>query len=198
MIFFITIGSLLAGATVFGLLGTLESFAKILQPITVALSIMAAGLLVRLNRGMPTLDWKSLESDDRKILTQKIVELTREYMLVLALHAAALLALLFIAIKEPTALIVVENKAGLAAYADRISLAIVGGLLALCVARMAYIVWRDYDIVCLQKKLIDDSADKEAIEKAAKEALSKVSSIQASGLRAGPKPTVSDWNERSI
>ena len=188
MLRFLTIGALLAGAAVFGLFLTLENFAKILQPLVVALSIMSAGLLVRLNRGMPTLDWKSLDTNDRKILTQKIVELTREYMLVLALHATALLSLLLLAVKNPTTF---------AGYAQRGAMAVAGGLLSLCAARMAYIIWRDYDIVRLQKKLIDDSADKEALEKATQDALSKVSLIQASGLRAGPKPEVSDWNEKS-
>jgi hypothetical protein len=183
-----TIGALLAGALVFGLFLTPENFARILQPLIVALSIMSAGLLVRLNRGMPNLDWKSLDTNDRKILTQKIVELTREYMLVLALHALALLSLLFLAVR---------NSATPEGYAQRGAMAFAGGLLALCGARMAYIIWRDYDIVRLQKKLIDDSADKEAIEKATQDALAKVSSIQASGLRAGPKPEASEWNEKS-
>jgi hypothetical protein len=68
-------------------------------------------------------------------------------------------------------------------------------IIALCVARMAYIVWRDHDIVRLQKKLIDDSADREAAAKAQEEALSNVTAIRASGLRPGPKPEVSAWNE---
>ena len=188
MLRLLTIGALLAGAAVFGLWLTLDQFAKILQPLIVALSIMSAGLLVRLNRGMPTLDWKSLDVTDRKVLTQKIVELTREYMIVLSVHGIALISLLVLA---------VQNTETFSAYAQQGTVAVAGGLVALCAARMAYIVWRDFDIVRLQKKLIDDSADKEAVDKASQEALSKVSAIRASGLRSGPKPEVSDWNEKS-
>ena len=65
---------------------TLSLLKEVLQPLIVAISIMAAALLVRLNRGMPTLDWKSLETAERKILTERVVELSREYMFVLALQ----------------------------------------------------------------------------------------------------------------
>lgn len=44
---------------------------------------MAAAVLVRLNRGMPTLDWKSLEPKGRKNLTAKIVKLQQEYLSIL-------------------------------------------------------------------------------------------------------------------
>ena len=59
--------------------------------------------------------------------------------------------------------------------------------------RLGYIVWRDHDIVKLQKKLIDDAADREALEKAQKDALSNVATMRAAGLRPGPKPEVSAW-----
>jgi hypothetical protein len=181
MLRLLTIGVLLAGAAVFGLLLTLAQFLKILQPLIVALSIMAAALLVRLNRGMPTLDWKGLDVNDRKMLTQKIVELTREYMVVLSAQAVTLIVLLVLATKEPTALSSPTQKG---------IMALAGALVALCGARMAYIVWRDYDIVRIQKKLIDDSADREAVDKASQDALSKVASIRASGLpRVGPSQT---------
>ncbi len=60
---------------------------------------------------------------------------------------------------------------------------------------LAYIVWRDYDIVRLQKKLIDESADRETIEKASADALNKVTAIRESGLRPTPKPETSAWPE---
>jgi hypothetical protein len=188
MLRLLTIGALLAGAAIFSFLLTLVQFLKILQPLIVALSIMAAALLVRLNRGMPTLDWKSLDVNERKLLTLRILELTREYMLVLSAQAVTLIVLLVLAVTDPSALSSTAQK-GLMALA--------GALVGLCGARMAYIVWRDFDIVRLQKKLIDDSADREALDKASQHALSKVASIRASGLRAGPKPELSDWNEKS-
>jgi hypothetical protein len=165
---------------------TLALLVDILQPLIVALSIMAAALLVRLNRGMPALDWKSLEIAERKILTQKIVELTREYMIVLSLHGVTLAALL----------VVVVNKSSSFDhlwYGSKGVLAGLGALLGLCICRMGYIVWCDSDIVRLQKKLIDDSADREAIEKATAAALSNVTSIRASGLREPQKIELTSW-----
>jgi hypothetical protein len=60
---------------------------------------------------------------------------------------------------------------------------------------MSYIVWRDYDIVRLQKKLIDESADRETVDKAHEEALSKVSAIRASNVRSGGKVETKSWPE---
>ena len=158
--------------------------ADILQPIIVGLSIMAAALLVRLNRGMPTLDWKSLDAEERKLLTEKVVGLTREYMTVLFLQAGTLVALLaLVASKGATrAGPSIEQPAELTARnLVPAILFVVGALIAFCVARMGYIIWRDYDIVRLQKKLIDDAADRETVEKASQDALNKVTAIRSSG-----------------
>jgi len=165
---------------------TLDRLVDILQPLIVALSIMAAALLVRLNRGMPTLDWKSLEIAERKNLTQKIVELSREYMVVLALQAVTLAALLVLVVNKTSSFDSVP-------YGSKGVLAGLGALLGLCICRMAYIVWRDLDIVRLQRKLIDDSADREAIEKASADALANVTSIRASGLRDPSKVELTSW-----
>lgn len=165
---------------------TLALLKEILQPLIVAISIMAAALLVRLNRGMPTLDWKSLEVAERKILTHRVVELSREYISVLALQFVTLVILLALSlIKEKTFYGWPNGPA--------IVLGALGALLGLCVSRMGYIVWRDTDIVKLQKKLIDDSADREAIEKASQDALTTVNAIRSSGLKDHSKPEITAW-----
>jgi hypothetical protein len=179
----LTIVIMLAGAAIFWRWLSFADFLRIVQPLIVALSIMAAGLLVRLNRGMPTLDWKSLETNDRKILTGKIVELTQEYLFVLLLQSCTLAALLALDV-------VAGDQQRSPSSWDRPALAAIGALLALCIARMGYIVWRDHDIVKLQKKLIDDAADREALKKAQEEALSNVAAIRAAGLQPGPKPEI--------
>jgi hypothetical protein len=182
----LTIVSVLAIGAAFARWMTIALLVEILQPLIVALSIMAAGLLVRLNRGMPTLDWKSLSAAERKVLTQKVVELTREYLVVLSVLGLTLAFLL----------LVVLNKA--TQFSERLGIsisALAGALLALCVSRMAYIVWRDMDIVRLQKKLIDDSADRDAIEAASREALTKVNAIRSSGLRDAAKPEPKQWSD---
>jgi hypothetical protein len=164
-----------------------DQFSKLVQPLIVALSIMAAGLLVRLNRGMPTLDWKSLDPNERKMLTQRVVELTREYSLMLLLQALALIDLLVLVVASPDQL---------STNGQHAAFAVTGALLGLCLARMAYVVWRDLDIVNLQKKLIDDAADQETLKKAQEDARSNVAAIRASGLRPGPKPEASAWSEK--
>jgi hypothetical protein len=67
----VTVGMMLVIAAIFGWRLPLARLMDILQPLVVALSIMVAALLVRLNRGMPTLDWKSLESSGAEDLDAK-------------------------------------------------------------------------------------------------------------------------------
>jgi hypothetical protein len=156
----------------------LDRFVDSLQPTVVALSIMAAGLLVRLNRGMPALDWKSLDPVKRKVLTEQVVELVREYLFVLGLQLIALVSLVTLAaLAKPPPLVPTEP------WIERSVVGFVGALIAMCLTRMAFIVWRDYDIVRLQKHLIDEAADKEASEQSSKAATEKVNSIKAAGLR---------------
>jgi hypothetical protein len=162
---------------------TLALLKDILQPLIVAISIMAAALLVRLNRGMPTLDWQSLEVAERKVLTHRVVELSREYMFVLALQFITLVILLALSLTKDTAF----NGWP---YGPAVVLGALGAVLGLCISRMAYIVWRDTDIVKLQKKLIDDSADRQAIEKASQDALTTVNAIRNSGLKDHSKPEI--------
>jgi len=171
---------------IFGRWMTLALLREILQPLIVAISIMAAALLVRLNRGMPTLDWQSLEASERKILTHRVVELSREYMAVLALQFVTLLILLTLSmIKEKT---FYGWSSG-----PIVVLGALGALIGLCISRMGYIVWRDTDIVRLQKKLIDDSAGRQTIEKASQDALTTVNAIRSSGLKDHSKPEISPW-----
>jgi hypothetical protein len=174
----VTATVIMATGGIFAAWVPLDRIVDSLQPIIVALSIMAAGLLVRLNRGMPALDWKSLEHSKRKVLTQKVVELVREYLFVLTLQLVALASLITLAALAKTPRLLPTEP-----WMERGIIGIVGALIAACIVRMAYIVWRDYDIVRLQKLLVDEAADKEATEAASKAALEKVSSIKAAGLR---------------
>lgn len=181
-----TISAIVAVAALCWRYLSFAQFGEMLQPAVVAISIMAAALLVRLNRGMPTLEWKSLEPNERKVLTQKVVELSREYMVVLAVQGVTLIFLLVIA---------ANKSAALDPSTQRILVTAVSGLLALCVARMSYIVWRDYDIVRLQKKLIDESADRESVTKASDEAAAKLTAIRGAGLRGGTVIEPGSWKD---
>lgn len=159
------------------------------QPTTVALSIMAAAVLVRLNRGMPTLDWKSLEPRGRKTLTAKIVKLQQEYLSILGINVALVGTLIYLVVVTPPAT---------ALWPEWVRRSVSGGLaggMVLALARMALVVWRDYDIVRLQKLLIDTAADKEF--QAAQEATAAVAlGSMRGGLRPLEPTKVSDWDPK--
>lgn len=156
------------------------------QSMTVALSIMIAAIFVRLNRGMPTLEWKSLDLEKRTELTGKIVDLSREYGWIVALNAAALAGLVTLSVIGKA-----DVQGRWPTWAQQVVAGLIGGGGALCVARMAYVVWRDLDIVKLQKTLIDASAARDAGELETKAASDKIADIRAAGLKkiAGSKPS---------
>lgn len=147
------------------------------QPLIVALSIMVAAVFVRLNRGMPTLEWKSLDPDKRKDLTASIVSVTTEYGWIIGINAIALAGLVTLSVIGTT-------DAALWPEAVRRAIAgMVGGLVALCAARMAYVVWRDIDIVRLQKRLIDGASLRESDERERALADEKVARIRSTNVR---------------
>jgi hypothetical protein len=159
------------------------------QPGIVTLSIMVAGILVRLNRGMPTIDWKSLRPGERKNLTHAVEELTREYLYILG--ANALLALSFIALT-------VVGAYDIAELDDQLQRVIAGAIVALavlCISRMAYVVWRDYDIVRLQRTLIDAAADRETDEEQRAEAARRIAEMKGAGLIPQEPSPIVKWSE---
>lgn len=160
------------------------------QPATVALSIMAAAVLVRLNRGMPTLDWKSLEPAGRKRLTAKIVELQKEYLSLLTINTALVGGLLYLEIVTPATI-------GCWAEWKRSAMSgvLVGGM-TLVLARMALVVWRDYDIVKLQKMLIDSAADKE-LQDAQEAAASGAIAAMRGELKKVDQPKIREWDDKT-
>ena len=71
----------------------------------------------------------------------------------------------------------------------------VGGLVTLCAARMAYVVWRDIDIVRLQKRLIDGAASRESDERERALADEKVASIRSANVRPVEVKPPKAWGE---
>lgn len=159
------------------------------QPMIVALSIMVAAIFVRLNRGMPTLEWKSLDAEERKNLTGRIVDLSAEYGWIIGINAAVLIGLVALTVVSKADAILWPS------WAQRLAAGLVGGMGALCIARMAYVVWRDIDIVRLQKRLIDGSASREALEEQAKLADNKVANIRGAGVRKVDVLPPKAWGE---
>lgn len=149
-----------------------------LQPLITAISIMVAAVFVRLNRGMPTLEWKSTAPEDRKRLTAHMVAITKEYGWIISINAATLIGLV--------ALSTVGKDDVLSfwpAWAQRLASGAIGAGCALCIARMAYVIWRDIDVVTLQKRLIDGTATREQVESEARSADDKVALIRSAGVR---------------
>lgn len=169
--------ALLGGAAFYWLVPFDHLFAAF-QPITVVLSIVVAALLVRLNRGMPSLDWKSAERNSRVQLTSAIVELTREYVGIIFINALLLLILITLIIISLTAIQDTWDENFLPFLS-----AVIGAILTLSSLRMGYVIWRDYDIVKLQKQLIDKSPDANPPEAEISAANKKIADIRAASLR---------------
>lgn len=197
-----TIVGCLALGGMFGWGVPLERLFEAFQTMIGALSIMAAGLLVRLNRTMPMLDWKIIEIKARERLTKQIVDLAREYLILLGILAVLLTALV--------GLIVVggDEMFGTADNLAKVPLTIpwpdtvqrclsglLGAAITLVIVRMAYVVWRDYDIVKLQKAVIDASAARAERDEQEKTAEEKQASIARAGLRSVSPPTPKIWGD---
>ena len=73
--------------------------------------------------------------------------------------------------------------------------AVVGGVTALSVARMGYVVWRDYDIVRLQKELIDASASEDDITAQVEASVQKLAVMQSSGLKRYVTAPPTNWDD---
>lgn len=185
----ITIVVTLAAAGLFAWLVPLVRLFDAFQPMITALSIMVAAVFVRLNRGMPTLEWKSLDPEKRKELTAAIVRVATEYGWIIGINATVLAGLVTLAV-------IGKTDAGFwPGWVDRVVSSSIGALVSLCGARMAYVVWRDIDIVRLQKRLIDETAGRETKGREAAVADEKVANIRAAGLRpVGVQPPKA-WGE---
>ncbi|WP_128292510.1 hypothetical protein [Afifella aestuarii] len=177
MVRVLTIAVTLLAAAMFAWAVPLARLFDAFQPLIVALSIMIAAVFVRLNRGMPTLEWKSLNPDRRKDLTAAIVSVTTEYGWIIGINAVALAGLVSLS---------VIGTSDAATWPEGIRRGVAGaagGLVALSAARMAYVVWRDIDIVRLQKRLVDEAASHESEERERTLAAERLANIRSSNIR---------------
>ena len=172
-----------AVAVLFWIAVPLERLFDAFQPMVVALSVIVAAVFVRLNRGMPSLEWKTLERKRRTILTTKIVELSKEYVAIVTITGISLIILI--------TLVVIGKDMIISLFSintKKMISGIVGALFSLCIARMSYVVWRDCDIMVLQKYLIDNVAERDERDLETKSANTKVAEMKAAGLRTQPRP----------
>ncbi|VXC84432.1 hypothetical protein [Sphingomonas sp. AX6] len=158
-------------------------------PLITALSIMVAAVFVRLNRGMPSLEWKSLDPGERQGLTTAILHVTTEYGWIIGIIATVLVGLVTLT---------VIGKADAAIWPEwirRTTSGAVGSFISLCAARMGYVVWRDIDVVRLQKRLIDGAGSRESFEQQENLADGKVANIRAANVRAVAVQPPKAWGE---
>lgn len=149
-----------------------------LAQTTSALSIFIAAVLVRLARGMPTLDWKSIPIASRKNLTGHLIDVSREYAGLLVLLMLLLVSAVLVGGADSVLLSAPEK-------AQRAASALIGFLVVLSVLRFSYVVWRDLDIVMLQKKVIDGMADQEFAAKNAEIAAAKLEKMREAKVGSG-------------
>lgn len=163
---------------VFGVLDGYEVIKSNLSVFLTLQSIMAAAILVRLNRGIPTVDWKSVDGDALVALLDRLEDIAREYLVTLTVIAVTIIVLF-----------VVPFLSSLTLYYDvpikRSVAASLGFLFGILISRMAYMVWLDLDIVRLQRAVIISSAntiDGEKQKALASEKLKKIADARIRSL----------------
>ncbi|MFS8143733.1 hypothetical protein [Rhizobium sp. BR 249] len=152
------------------------------QPISVVLSIMAAAIFVRLNRGMPTIDWKSLTGEERNRIAERMVAIAGDYVVGLGFSGcsiATLVCLVALGPQQATSLSR-EMQVGIVSW-------FIFSLGASTVW-MGYVIWRDYDIMLLQKQVIEEATLREQRERDIQAAKEKSAAMKASSVTVAPTP----------
>lgn len=144
--------------------------------------IIAAAVLVRLNRGVPTLDWKAVQFEAVERLLERLEDIAKSYIAVVIINAISISILLVIQFYHKpdypySAQVVVTLSTTF------------GALLGLLLGRMAHVVWLDLDIVRLQKKVILSAAESENKKAQMASAAEKLSQIDKVRITAFPKQT---------
>jgi hypothetical protein len=137
----------------------LEAWPESAKSLLTVLAILAAGVLVRLNRGLPTIDWSKVNPESRGDLVKKMRDISVEYGITLAQIGVLLVGLL-------ASEMIDLPVAGYGFYdipplIRAIVSGFAGGSLIFVFSRMVYIVWRDIDIVELQADVITEAATSE-------------------------------------
>ncbi|MEI6640384.1 MAG: hypothetical protein WCL10_00005 [Novosphingobium sp.] len=159
-----TVVSVVGCAALAGWLVPIDEWVAVAKSVMTVLAILAAAILVRLNRGMPTIDWSKVKAEDRVKLVSEIQKLAREYGVTLLFVGSALVLFLildrsgassplgaFIATKPHAVSVVISAAAG--------------AISAFALIRIGYVVWRDIDIVDLQAGVIAQAANADLLDR---------------------------------
>jgi len=71
---------------------------------------------------------------------------------------------------------------------------LIGGLLGLTLCRMAFVLWRDYDIIRLQAELIERVANQDRVKEQTRLAEEKVAGMKGANLRAVANGEPKAWD----
>lgn len=119
-------------------------------------AIFAAAVLVRLNRGIPSVEWKLVEDDALKRLMDRMEEVAHDYVTVLLVIFGGMVSAIAI-------LIVGDNFDLGRVEITQILSGICGGFFGLSISRMAHLVWLDVSIFKLQRTVIESSAQTKTV-----------------------------------
>jgi hypothetical protein len=139
-------------------------------------AIIVAAVLVRLNRGVPSLDWKYVDTGALERLLSRLEDVAKVYIAVVLVATLSILILLAVVFIDKLTFV------GKAETMLWLSTAF-GGLLGVLLSRMAYVVWLDLDIVRLQKRVIISAAEAEQAKEQTKLAQDKLAAIGATRLQ---------------
>ena len=138
--------------------------------------IMAAAILVRLNRGIPTVDWKSVDIEHTKELLNRLESAAKDYVALIFLIFLSIIILLFLLFSKNY---VYQNQE----FIEKIISTVFGFLFGLLLSRMGYVVWLDLDIVRLQKAVLISSAEAEDGKKQTLTANEKIDKMNTNRLK---------------
>jgi len=134
-------------------------------------SIMAAAILVRLNRGVPSVDWKSVAPDYLSNLLDGIEKITRAYVITFIVALVCIGTIFAVGLIDGSQMV----------YKAQVAFAITsifGILFGLLSSRMVYIIWLDLDIVRLQRAVIMSAAENVEVEQQKQIAYKKIDAME--------------------
>lgn len=136
-------------------------------------SVFAAAVLVRLNRGLPSVDWKSVDEISLKDLLDEIEKVSKGY--------AVILFIIFGGLTSTVSVLFVGGQLSLGNIdISRTISGIVGAFLGLSISRMCHLIWIDVEIVRLQRRVVESAAsetERKTQSEIAKEKLAEIESV---------------------
>lgn len=134
-------------------------------------AIFAAAVLVRLNRGLPSVEWKLVEDEALDNLLNAVEKIAKDYVWVLSIVMTGIIMTVILFVVGD-GFVYREVK-----VSNSIS-SVTGAIFGLSISRMAHLVWLDIDIVRLQRKVVESSARQKQIENQTETASKKIDQMR--------------------